>query len=71
MKITELRQLILKKEQRLQKPKYVLLGNLDYSELKEELEDMQKFLGNKGTVNTWTLNGMNIVAESELLDLRR
>jgi hypothetical protein len=69
MKIVELRQLILKKSETLQKPKYVILSNQDYLELKEEARDLCRFLCVEKK-DTAEFNGVKILPESEIVDLR-
>lgn len=69
MKIDELRKKILKNDNALQKPKYIVLGNEDYAELMQEMQDMCRFLGFVRKTDTF-FDNIQLIAESEFLDLR-
>ena len=54
----------------LQKPQYVIIGNKDYSELKEEMEDLIADLGLKNGRNAMLFNHATIISDDVVLDLR-
>lgn len=71
MTIKELRESLLKKSNGLQRPKHIVLSNADYSSLKEEIEEMRLFLDIKNGRDGMRFNNVNIIPESEFLDLRK